>query len=96
MLYEAISLSSKCGPLVENPWIGAEWLVDEPWPQHALIQRYDAEPNADGLIQLSVANGSAPYRVVGENRYAGAVLSYECELVSSAFRPAPRPVTSAS
>jgi hypothetical protein len=83
--YESISLSSKCGPFADNPWIGASWTINNPWPKHACIQRYDAEPDASGIIRISVSNGSALYRVVRQNTYGGSdALSYDCELIESA------------
>ena len=74
--YTAISLSSKSGT-GENPWNGATWTVEKPWPDHALIQGYDARPDANGFIRIEVQNGWAKYRVIRKDEFD----AYECEFV---------------
>lgn len=82
--YESISLSSKCGPVADNPWAGAVFTVNKPWPEFARIQGYDApQPTADGHIEIRVSNGWAKYRIVGKTEW-GAL---DCEYVDGEYRP---------
>lgn len=81
--YTPISLSSKNGPAAENPWIGATWTVEEPWPHHALIQGYDAQPDQTGHITMTMENGWAKYKVVRKDAFG----AFECDFVHGEFNP---------
>jgi hypothetical protein len=82
--YESISLSSKPGPVADNPWIDAAFTVNEPWPANARIQGYDAQPNADGFITMNLSNGWAKYRVVNKAEWG----AFDCEYVDGEYRSA--------
>jgi hypothetical protein len=81
--YEPISLGmgdDQSGPFVN-------FTVDEPWPENALIQEYDAHVQIeDGkeIISFVCDNGSARFEVVGRDKFG----AYECRLLpGSTYEP---------